>query len=442
MINKKLMNLTKQQLVVVAGGIGILIILVLVIAGVIPGLRSKPDATDQTKGELAVWLFGESQEYFDTVTPGFIARYPKITFSFRTFTDLSRYESALLDALASGAGPDIFMIENGSLFKYLNKIAPAPITIASASFVKSQFPNTVSTDFILNNLVYGLPLSIDTLSLLYNERLLHEAGVVFPPSTWGEFVTAVKKITQTDTVQRVTRSAAAIGTGSNISEASDLLSLILLQNGVLFTGEDSAQTLLSDTAIDSLTFYTQFSNPQSDFYTWNYSFVSDVDAFAKERVAMIFGYNRTLDELKSVSPFTSVKASPVPQQDGENHPVSYPEYWGFVVSRQSLYQAVAWDFLTYLTLSNSNALSYVVATGKPPALLSAINEYIDDEILGIFARQTLIAQSWTRVDALAVSRLVIDAIDNVVQGALNPSSALQGLEASISELVKQRNVVR
>ena len=54
--------------------------------------------------------------------------------------------------------------------------------------IRDIFPDVVYSDVVKDNLIYGLPLSIDTLALFYNREHLNSAGIVAPPTTWQELI--------------------------------------------------------------------------------------------------------------------------------------------------------------------------------------------------------------------------------------------------------------
>ena len=97
----------------------------LVFTGVIPGLRVGPE--DQLKAELSVWGVEESS-IVDPLIKGFNAVYPGVKVSYKK-VDSALYESSLVDALAAGNGPDVFVIDNTWVPKHYNKLYPVPETI-------------------------------------------------------------------------------------------------------------------------------------------------------------------------------------------------------------------------------------------------------------------------------------------------------------------------
>lgn len=433
------MQLTQKQ-IIITGGIGVLVLVfVLMIFGVIPGLQNS-NTGPVTKGELQVWLFGETEETYTSISEAFASSYGGVTVSFRTFNNEERYESALLDALAAGTGPDVFMVKNNNLTKYVNKILPAPPTIITAQGVRNLFPQVVSDDFVWGDAVFGLPFSVDTLSLIYNRDLFNEAEIIFPPKTWNELTTMVEKLRKEDAGRNITRAGVALGGAHNITNAPDILSLIMLQTGTeMVNKEYTAASFASTDGIKALSFYTQFSNARNEFYTWNETLPNDIQSFAQEHTAVIFGYRDTINQILTFSPFINIGVAKIPQIDGAQRSVGYASYWGHVVSRQSKNAELAWKFITLTTTDETMARRYSEKTLQPPALLNVIDGSLTNETYSVFSSQALVARSWATPDALKTNSVFRDAIASVVSGVVTPRDALSNASEFVTSLMPQFN---
>ncbi|EKD58861.1 MAG: hypothetical protein ACD_56C00037G0006 [uncultured bacterium] len=384
------------------------------------------------------------------------------------------YSQELLDALASGQGPDIFLINNSWLPSYVNKLEPAPTPFVSEQDVKNNFPDVVLSDFVENSKVYAVPLSIDSMALYYNKDMFNAAGITSPPKTWLEFNSAVKKLTVIDAVGNIRQSGAAIGTAYNVNRASDILSLLMLQNGVELPMKKGMLAKFDEGVVSpegeiiqagemALGYYTQFSrlstatNTQNPLYTWNGRQHNSVDAFAEGSVAMLFNYSWQNDEIRSKNPKLNYEISTVPQIYPAK-PVSVANYWGYGVARNKVNPVAAvgaqssapvpnevrthesWQFLRFLTLKNAGmitlynastknskdfpinfdpALDYLKKTQQPAARRDLIEAQKTDSKLGPFAQSNLVAKHWYQVDPINVDNILSDVIESVARGDLS-----------------------
>ncbi len=96
---------------------------------------------------------------------------------------------------------------------------------------REAFVNVAGTDFIKNHHIYGIPLTVDTMALFYNEDLLANAGIAQPPTTWDEFKKDVERLTRIDEYNNIIQAGAALGTSENIYRAGDILAMLMLQSG-------------------------------------------------------------------------------------------------------------------------------------------------------------------------------------------------------------------
>jgi len=272
------------------------------------------------------------------------------------------------------------------------------------------FPQVAEQDFITEDRIYALPLSLDTLALAYNRDILDRHQVVFPPKTWEEFQNAVLKIRAVDG-ETVVRAAAAIGgTSDSVANSTDILSILMMQYGADIVDTKSDRVSLGRDGENALKFYTQFGDPESAFYTWNDSLESSNESFANEKVALTFVYPDDVKTIREENPFLNFDISPLPQLDVTN-PVNFSSYWGVAVSARSLNPDVAWDFAVLAATDNVAAQEYINETGRSPAPRFLIQNYLTNPDIGVFATQALTAQSWQQVDD--------DIVDDIFNGMIN-----------------------
>jgi ABC-type glycerol-3-phosphate transport system substrate-binding protein len=432
-------NLTKPQLIIAGVGALIIILLGLVLAGVIPGLRSTSGPAS-VKGSLTVWGL-DRPDAIDPAIQNFKTIYPGVTVTYRGFQSADEYSRTLLDALAAGRGPDIFAIENHSTLQEASRLYPAPPSVFSIASLRALFPRVVEQDFAPQGSLYALPLSIDTLALFYNRALFDKAGVALPPATWEEFQGIVPKLTATDGKGNITQAAAALG-GSlkSVPEAADLLSLLMLQTGTTMVSSDLTEAAFaSDQGAQALRFYAQFANPKSSVYTWSDALPVAQDFFAAGDLAMIFKYSSFAGELAAKSAFLDYRTAPTPQPAAAKTYVSYPHYWGYGVARQSGARDLAWTFIVNLTTNPTVARQYDAFTRRPPALLALKSAFENDPELGVFANQMLTARSWAEPDPDAVATIFSSAIARAVGTPDRIPDILRDTEGQVTELMARRS---
>jgi len=281
--------------------------------------------------------------------------------------------------------------------------------------------------------IVGLPLSVDTMALYYNRDILNAAGVPQPPATWVDFQEHVKSVTRLDANGDIAQSAAGIGTASNVERYTDILSVLMMQNGTEMTNESGFATFHKTPKALSgrdeppgwgaLRFYTDFANSSKEVYTWDDDMPNSLDAFVTGQTAFFFGYSYHLSQIRAKAPKLNFGISPLPQLEG-NPEVNYANYWLYTVSNKTVNRDYAWDFVQFMA-DVRNVEAYLETANRPTALRSLQSKQLEDLDLSVFASQILTAQSWYRgKDWEAVEEAFADMIDSQVYGSMELKDAI------------------
>lgn len=416
-------NLTKNQKIIFFTVAIIILIVVLMAVGILPGLKKKSGNTgNQAQISLEFWGI-DSAEAFKTAIDGYQNINQNIKINYRQVAPAD-YEETLIDALASQRGPDILMFNHFWLPKHFEKFYPVPTALLSIKQFREAFADVAAEDLVWQEKIYGLPLWIDTLALFYNKDLFNGAGIALAPATWQEFQKDSQLLTDKALTGEIKKSGSALGTASNVNNAADILSALMIQSGSSITKPDGQADFNNEASHQALAFYTAFSNPASASYSWNDNFADSLDAFSQSKVAMIIDYSSSRDKIKNKNPYLNYGVASLPQLTADQSSVkNYADYWALGVSAISKYPTSAWDFIFYLT-GYQQAKEYLAVTGKPPAGRILIKEMLDDEKIGVFAKQALSAKSWLQKDAEKNRQIFLNMIESVVKGRLSVDNAL------------------
>lgn len=431
---------------------------------------------------LSMWgVFDNEGDYKESLS-AYAEAHPFVDgVSYRKLS-IDTYKKDLINSLASGTNPDIFMIHSTWVPEFVDKVVPAPTAILSPGMVQSQFVDVVAADTIFDNQVYGVAPSVDSLALYYNKDVFNAAGITSPPATWDEFDDVVRRIRRIGEDGRILQSGAAFGTSTNINRSMDLLTVLMMQGGAEMARSGVAQfnegfvsggeSILPGR--DSLLYYTSFARGGSKVYTWNKAQHYSIDAFTEGGTAMTISYSYNYDAIKAKNEKLNFAVAPLPQIDNETlgRQVNYPNYWLYVVAKNreipprsqgEKFQVTnemkiweAWQFLKAFTLPSQQGVAmvsplqgeqyalsfpfdlgakYLERTGKPAARKDLIGMQQDDVRLSPFARGNLIARSWFRKNADEVDQVFADMIDSVNRGQ-SVEEALGIAESRVNQLIR------
>lgn len=393
---------------------------------------------------LTFWSLWDEKDVFDPIIDGYKQLRPNVNITYKKMTP-TEYEQAVVEALAAGKGPDIWIMHNTWLPRHQNKLTPMPEGFISIEDFSDSFVDVVSQDFVVDGQVYAIPLSVDTLALYYNKDLYNSAFITEPPAIWEEFNEDVKKLTKVDSQGNISQSGAAMGTANNIVRATDILSLLMLQNGTQMVNDDQDEATFNKSAVtatgeeyqpglDALIFYTDFANPRKTVYTWNPTMFFSTDAFVAEKTAMMMGYWYLDETIRSKAPKLNYGIARMPQIKDTPKEVNYPNYWGYGVSAASQNPDYAWEFLNFMSRTE-NVKIYTEETGRPASRKNVLGEQAEDPKLRVFAEQALTAESWYQVDSEAIEGIFNQMIESVVLGQAGAEEALDKANNQVSGLM-------
>lgn len=309
-------------------------------------------------------------------------------------------------------------------------------------FEEVYFPVVVE-DLSVGGKTVGLPLMFDGLMVFYNKDILQAAGYTSPSNDWNEFLLQAENMTVKQG-NRIVTAGAALGRADNIEHFSDILGLLLLQNGA------NPARPNTDAGSGGLVFYRIFA--QTPDNVWGSEFDNDILAFAGGKVAMIFAPSWEAFTIKSINPDLNFATSPVPQVVGSNNNVAWASYWAEGVNSKSPHQQQAWEFLKFLSQKESLEKFYKLAAetrvlfGEPYPRRDMLKTLEQNQYLAPLGAQGEIAKSFymsSRTYDNGINDGIIQYYKNAVNGldsGNSPQEALETASQGISQVLERFNV--
>lgn len=378
---------------------------------------------------LEMWGLFDDSDVYEPIIEAYMADHPRVTIRYTKLL-WDEYEDKLVNAIASGRGPDIFMIHNSWMDKHLDKLAPADNAI--------PYPFITETGFRQKN-IYAYPLFIDNLALFYNKDLLLQENFLEPPRTWEEFNDYTKALTRFSSTGSLIRSGAALGGDSQtINRATDILLLFLMQNGVQPINKKTNKVDWKDdterfaAARDALRFYTDFTNPSKGVYSWDEGQHYSLDAFWEGRLAMMFNYAYNIETIKQKAPYLNFEIAPLPQKGAG---VTIGNFWGLAVSARSNFTREAWDFLKFFGAAEQYE-GYIERTGRIAAKDEVMARQKDDPLLKPFIEQIYAMTTPYQPNERKMQDILDEMIRKVNKGEFTVDEALHWSVDKFEQLIK------
>lgn len=339
----------------------------LVIKVIIPYFKDK-NAAPVT---ITYWGLWEDSSVLQGIISDFESKNPKIKINYKK-NDKTDYRTRLAGRLTKDPAleevPDIFRIHSSWLPMFTENLAPVPSSTVTNINLKQDFYKVYENDLKIGNSYYAIPLMYDALVLFYNKDLIQKAGVELPKS-WWDLQTTAAKLTVRDEQGNIEIAGVAMGLTDNVDHWSDIVGLILKQNGADIL-EDSPD---NDAKIqDVLSYYTNF---YLKYRTWDESLPPSTQLFAQGKLAFYLAPSWRVFNIEELNPNFSFEITTVPQlptlqnisESSVNSTanltnIHWATYWAEVVNSQSKHQAEAWKFLEFLASKESLEKMYTTAS--------------------------------------------------------------------------------
>ena len=357
--------------------------------------------------------------------------------------DAATFDSDLTNALASGTGPDLFLIRQDYALKDAGKTSVIPFSALS----RAQFENTfveAASPFLAQNGVIAVPIFVDPLILYWNKDMLASAGYAQPPRYWDELFQMAQKATKRDDSGTITKSAIALGEYKNVTNAKDILATLILQAGGEITAYDNGGRLTPALAprvgasgaqptASALRFFTEFADPSKDDYSWNRSLPESQKAFATGDVALYIGYASEAAVITRMNPNLNFGLAPIPQVRAMPNALNTAHVWGLAASRAGAHPNAAIT-AAFLLVSADTGGALSSALGIPSARRDILSKKAqgNDEF---FNKQAILAHSWLDPDPAKTAEVFRAMIENTTSGAMLVAEAVQRADQELAHIL-------
>jgi len=410
--------------------------------------ESPNDAEDHV-GDVVIWgtvsrdIMEEALIALDDVLPkgyeGTVAYKEKDE---RTFNEV------LVDALAAGEGPDLFLLRQGDIVKHLNKIFIIPYE----SYTERRFKDTYIEGgeiYLSNEGVLALPFIVDPLIMFWNRDILAREGVATTPENWSEFFLLSPKLTKRDSSANILLATVPFGEYRNVTNAKEIISALIMQadNPISYRNPTTNDLTISLQTLNSgredepspteaaLRYYTEFSNPVKSVYSWNRALNESRRTFLSGDLAFYFGFASEISELRKANPNLNFDIAVLPQIKDDLTPATFGNMQALAVVGST--DNFAGSVRVAALLSTNSVLAVVQEfTLLPPVTRSLLSNQQVDDIQPILYESALISAAWLEPDREKVDTAFRDMIESISSGRLRINEAIGEAQTELTNLLK------
>ena len=355
----------------------------------------------------------------------------------------SDYLQTILTARLGGQAPDIYhvysiwaaqLVDNGLL-------ATPPDEVLS--FVEDGYVSSTVDAVTIAGQVWGIPTEVSNYLLVYNRKILQEAGYDAPPTTWADFMEVAAATTERDDQGRAAQIGYAGYYPSVAGVVHPYLTLLYSKGVELFNDDFTETNLGSEEALETL------QQLVSLFDTGSADFAVDSDAFLSGDVAMSIQAGWQEGQYREVfgDAFEeTVGVSQIPMGD-DWRSLQYAFFYG--VDANSDVQDESWAFLEWLNTQASaqreggpscmgEMLVGLGALTANNADIEAAGTELGDFFTAPYAEA--LEKSITEpnvIQASEIETILSEYLSQAYRGDLSPEDALAGADREISSILAE-----
>jgi len=417
----------------------------LAIAGVLFFAFFSSDNSRSATGNVTLWgtldagIMGEQLKFIDDAVKDVEQ---KITYVEK---DSRTYNEDLIEALASGVGPDMFLLAQDDIVRQLNKI----FIVSYDTYTERKFKDTFIEEgelYLYPEGIVAFPYVVDPLVMYWNRNILSREGIATPPQFWDEFFGLSPKITKRDQASNILQATVALGEFRNVAHAKDIISTLMIQAGnpiVARTEKDDLRNVLTENfgfavrpAELALRFYTEFSNPIKAVYSWNRALPNSKDAFLAGDLAFYFGFASELPELRRANPNLNFDLAMLPQTREDGLRATFGRIQALAITNASRNKNGA--LLAAMLLSSEGSLSNLASLNNlPPVSRKLLAKQPTDDIQPIFFDSALISRAFLDPDGNKTELIFKDMIESITSGKSRVGGALSDAAKEFADLLRQ-----
>ena len=358
--------------------------------------------------------------------------------------DPATFDQQLVEALASGAGPDAIVLPTDLIVRYSNKIYPIPYAVLPELTFKQTFIQEGEM-YLTPTGILALPFTIDPLVMYWNRDTFNNAGITKPPTTWVEISNLVSKMTKKDQAQNILSSTVALGEFRNVANAKEILSALLIQAGGNIVNRDENGQFVSVLGADfglkesptslALNFYANFSNPGKAQYSWNRSLPNSRDVFTNGDLAMYFGFASEFTNIKEKNPNLNFDVALLPQISGAKTLNTFGNMLGLAILKSSVDPASTYTVLTALT----SASAVPVWSGffnLPSARRDILGQPETNAIKTVFNQSAILSKGWFDPNKVETGKIFQEMVESYTTGREGLSEAVSSASGRLNNLLK------
>jgi multiple sugar transport system substrate-binding protein len=338
-------------------------------------------------------------------------------------TPLAQYEDKLLNALASGGGPDAARFKDVWLGEFVSEdvIAPLGDRIDGWDGKDDVEPSLLETGKVPgNDEIYLMPHQFTTLYMYYNKKIFADNGLS-APTTHADVLSDAQALADADQYAMDIRGGAG---------GQDQWAAWMYSGGAEFVNDQGEVTLADGDAVDINQDYLdlgEFAPPGSitaDFAAVRGNFLNGTTAMMIHHPGSLSAVREALGDDVGVIPMPTANV---------DEPATLGSMSGNVIFADSDQQDLAWEWISWLDEHDAMLTMSTSPQGQLPVLKSVATDpaFTDDAGLQVAIDGESYAKTWPLLPGTStvVNKDWVPTLQAAFEGSLTSQEALQQLAA-------------
>lgn len=308
---------------------------------------------------------------YETIIAAYETAHPDVDIQLENF-DYELYLQTLQTAMPAGEEADILQLFGTWTSQYYERLAPVPTDVMTVEEAQATFYSAPIGGYIVDGVLYGMPqeFNMEYGGVLVNKTMYEAAGLTYPPQ-WQTMedvladAVALAKFDDADMMQ-----VAGFHFTSADPTSASFLAGIKQRGGDYWNSDHSGFTFNTPEAKAQVQWMVDaVAAGVVDPVVFNDSTNFVIDAFFQGKVGIGYIGTWAIAEGKANFPDFADEWDYfyLPAVSGEAVFVA-DSGWGLMVSPNSKYQDIAWDFVKFATADPVNATQWNIASGTIPAM--------------------------------------------------------------------------
>ena len=406
---------------------------------------SKDPTIKGAQGNVVIWGTFSNTPELTALVVEFNKQY-KDSFSISyKFHDPKNFDTDIVEALASGTGPDILLLPDDLILRHSDKIG----LISYQSVTKKTFSDSyiqAAEVYMREQGLSALPFAIDPMVMYWNRDIFNNASIASPPTYWDEFLSLTQKLTKIDPkTSDITQSAVSFGEFINVTHAKDILAMLFLQVGNKIIEVDSAGNPTAKVAknvngdvfvpdqdvVSAFRFFMDFSNPQKSIYTWNRAKANSQQEFINGNLAVYFDYASAFKTISTKNPHLNFAVAQVPLPRGTKAEVTFAKVHGLAVLKSSKNQTTAFIAVQKLLTDANASKAFASAFNLPPVRRDQLRSKPTDAALSVFYDAAIRSRTWLDPKPAQSDKAFQNMVESVSSGRFDVGGAVMKMNSEL-----------